>query len=77
MDNEANIYRSSMFSVLPTGNQFRTEFGEHAFIIKKHDDTEVWTLRADSAQIQFGYPEGQVQESELLESSREILSKLA
>ncbi|MCF8570401.1 hypothetical protein L5G32_09000 [Gordonia sp. HY002] len=77
MEDEANAYRSPIFSVTPVEPQFCAEVGEYAFIVMKHNDPEVWTLRADSAEVQFGSPAGQAQDPELLESARKLLSGLA
>lgn len=74
-DNENAIYRPPMFTVERVPDGDRREFGEHAYITQKHDDTDVWSLCSDRAFIQIGYSRGSITQDELWTIARKILEE--
>ncbi|MCF8590579.1 hypothetical protein [Gordonia liuliyuniae] len=72
-DNEDEIYRPPMFTVVRVPAGDRDEFGEFAYTSQKDDEPQVWSLVADRAFIQVGYTQGSVSQDELWSIARRII----
>ncbi|GAC84856.1 hypothetical protein GP2_027_00010 [Gordonia paraffinivorans NBRC 108238] len=75
-ENDEEIYRGPMFEVTRVAENTRHEFGEYAYVMRQLDLPEVWTLRADRATIQAGFPRGAVRADDLLAMARQVLHRL-
>jgi len=73
VDNDQTIYYQPMFEVSRVAAEVRAEFGEYAYVTRKFDATEVWTLHADTVTIQAGFPRGAVRVEDLWAMARQIL----